>query len=620
MPFKYYEPAQPADLNPAYEMLFRAAEERRARMAAVPGQVADALNTFVRSKQVDRELDQRAQSIGDERQYRDKSSARADEELDLEKRRFQSDEDERQRFATALGGVMGGRQPATVGSVPVNRDTAFDPFGTNRGPRLDASAILGGQRGSSAPAGGGDEFDMSQLAGIKPEHVSTIFSMLDRMHDNKRQEQAAQAKVQQDQREAQDYSTLVTNGEKSKLLSKEEATAYRLRGSDPTGRREASDELTKRIHTEAERLRGEGEFAATLKATEKRIKTDFAEKPDKIGQWEALKSIFEHSALPPAERAKSLQEELSKLYGVGKAKEKDPGVDLPGIGQNITLNTSLGKPGEYMIAPDGSPVLPSDADSELTLLAKKSLENDPAFSNRLLSLMDSSPTTVEGFSKLKENRESALRDTKLQILGTLGWKPKGSSDPIKAMDLGSADMEQASAQPGATTAPQALKAQDIEGGLDAAIKSGAVKAGDADSIKAWLQKNVTPDQAQAALGSSQPKSPNGGPQTKGTDSAAADESLRPQYIRQGPSRSIGQSYERGNTESGAAAVLREMAQKVGAYYSRDQSKTGRIADPYSLYEQDSGALEQAIGEYEAVYGAVPKSLKAELDKLRQGAK
>lgn len=438
MPFKYYEPAQPADLNPAYEMLFRAAQERRARMAAVPGQVSDALNTYVRSKQADRELDQRAQQIGDERQYRDKSSARADQELDLEKRRFQSDEDERQRFATALGGVMGGRQPATVGSVPVNRDTAFDPFGTNRGPRLDASAILGGQRGPSAPAAGGDEFDMTQLVGIKPEHVSTIFSILDRMHDNKRQEQAAQAKVDQDQREAQDYSTLVGNGEKSKLLSKEEATAYRLRGSDPTGRREASDELTKRIHTEAERLRGEGEFAATLKATEKRIKTDFAEKPDKIGQWEGMKAIFEHSALPPKERADALQAELSKLYGVGKAKEKDAGVDLPGIGQNITLNSSLKTPGEYKVAPDGSPILPSDADSELTLLARQELKDDPQFSNRLLTMMDAVPHDAKDAAtwaeSLRATRDNALRDSKLRILQTIGWKTKGSSDPIQAMD------------------------------------------------------------------------------------------------------------------------------------------------------------------------------------------
>lgn len=130
---------------------------------------------------------------------------------------------------------------------------------------------------------------------------------------------------------------------------------------------------------------------------------------------------------------------------------------------------------------------------------------------------------------------------------------------------------------------------------------------------------LRPQESSGGTGASAPAKPS-------KSSAAADDSLKPKYITKPeylyPGLQTGRTG--GQTQDEAANVLRDMA-KDTAKAKKFAEKGGVSSSPgradrtgQDEYEMASGKLEQAISEYEKLYGDVPASLKKELDRLRGG--
>lgn len=426
MPFNYYQGPQPDSLNPAYEMLFRAAEARRAQHLAIPGQVSDALDQYTRSKQTDRELDIRERGQNAETDLRQRDMGLREKTLE---RSMSQDE----AFARAMAHISG--LPDDMQHDPGPAGPAFGgrTAGTQgRGPVTAESILRGGMSPTSS------EPDWGAMG---PENASRFSSMQNTAIDNQRMADKERRGQETDASDARNYNTLIGNSKKQGILTDAEATAFQMRGVSPEGRRQAADEITKRITSKADEA-GQGAKAdATAKALIKQAKSDFKDDPDKLGQIAAQETLMSASALKGEDRAKAMQEWSDSLYGVKREpktpRETDYTKDLP-------KDSLLRGPGTYALDPKtGDIVMPQAERAQLKLLARNKLANDIAFNSQMAGMVGFEPEPgkeIKFISDLKKMQADKTRDEELTILAAQGWteQQKGSGLPFGGEQTSSA--------------------------------------------------------------------------------------------------------------------------------------------------------------------------------------
>lgn len=512
MPFDFYQGPQPDSLNPAYEMLFRAAEARRNALAAIPGEVSGALDQYVKSGQTDRGLQNEANKQADEASYRKGELGIEQQKLDIQR----GSHDAFHRAMAHISSLPDGyvHDPGPAG--PAFGGRTVSPVA--RGPVTAESILRGGQ---SAPGGSMGQPDPADLAAMTPEDASRFYSIKNTMGDNAARDAATQRAQQTSAADVSNYKRTVSEARKGGILTDPEATAFLMTGATPEGRRASEQEIAKRYLTKSDEAGKNATAEATNKALFKQARSDFKDDPEKLGQIAAQETLISNPGLKPDERAAAMQSWSNELYKVGKPKEKDPGVDIPGVGQNINLKTSLKDGGEYMLDKSGNLILPDDkASAELDQIARVSLKDDPAFSNKLQAMLEIQPsagTEVAWAKGVKDASDSALKGARLRILKSLGnWQEAGSSDPVKAMDPyaagGTAPQAPPSTQQAPSQTPQAPspKAEANSSPLSELSPDQTSEAqrllasGDKAKLREYLIQSRVQNQTKA-LGSSAPE-------------------------------------------------------------------------------------------------------------------
>lgn len=479
--FRNYEPRSEG-LNAAYDLLLRAELAKAQAMGGAFAPLTDAIRSGQQMKIARDEQARLKQAQAEDSALRTQRMGLDTRELDLREKTLNRQMSQDDAFARAMAAINGPEpmQPAASG-VPFQGGGSAAM--TQRTP-LSAGGLLGG--------GGGGQIDPSMLGAMGGENASRYLSMHNTMHDNALQDQKYADEQALKQREQANYGSLVERLTKNKVLTPEESTAFRMRGYSP----DAMNELTTRTTKHAEKTDLESRGKAAFEQRYKQAKADFKDKPDKIGQLEGLKTLYENSVLEPSEREKQFSKSFEDLYGIGKEAKEAPGIDLPGIGQNLTLNTSLDRRkdgGAAYSVKDGQVVGLSDAEAgELNRLVDTATSRDRLFDDSLMMVIAGDKLPPEYQKNLDAAREVQRAKVRKDILDQLGWQE------VDARWAGAEGGQPQSVAGGPSDDP----GQNIANDMLKAVKEKKVDFNPA-AMQKYLEENFTPTALRKVLGRSE---------------------------------------------------------------------------------------------------------------------
>lgn len=249
------------------------------------------------------------------------------------------------------------------------------------------------------------------------------------MRTMQRQQDQQAAQKAQDERTGYIKSALLNGVDLGDISKNDLPVALAHLGNGAEGESKALDMLTKGRET-GKKLAGRAERFKVMETYAK-------EHPDdpNVKMWkpslDVLRPGLKNGQIDDSFWDSTFEHAYGGMTGASEkaaaaAGKPSPGVDLPGVGQNITINSSLKKGGEYKVDKDGSPILTPDADAELTRWAEVALHDNPLFNNQMLALAGVTPEMqgTPGFiSQAQEKQKSLLGAEKVRILNSLGnWK------------------------------------------------------------------------------------------------------------------------------------------------------------------------------------------------------
>lgn len=424
---KFYEGPGAESTAPAYEMLLRA---QMAKDNAVGSFLAPLTQALDRNRQLamqQQELDQRTKAQASEDAWKKQYGSLQERELGLKTRQMDRADKSDAASAAAFTQMMGGGAPVEQpmgGAVTPRQSPVF------KGAAESLLAPRQMQGGSSQAFAG---VDPKLVAAMTPADRIQFMAMHDRLQEHAAMNekramdaQIAQAKQAEAAQNVENTRALIGQAADSGAIPKESAASYAQRLSMGDADR-VGKELQGRIDEHIKKTGWETFRESAVKEAEGALKKlnpipGATVDPGKAAQIAMIAASWEHSTLPYDKREEGLRKELADVLGVGKPKEKDPGVDVPGVGQNITPTTAITRGGTYKLDTQGSPVLPRDIDAEATNWAMQKLSHNPLFDSNMLATLGMLPKDDATAQQLKKSQDALLNQTKVELLHQFGWK------------------------------------------------------------------------------------------------------------------------------------------------------------------------------------------------------
>ena len=460
--FKYYQPQQGDSLNPAYEMLAQASAQKAAAVGGFLNPLIDA-RKFHRQAAMQQAVPERLIAhAADEKAYRAQNMGLQRDELQMKRDALKREQDSTAALMRAHAHLLDLDQPQQDWHPPM-------------------AAPQGGATAESMLGGGYDlQRDLSMMT---PQDQNTLIDNIGRI----KTQEMAQAKAQREQEalaaEASQFDTLLNNV--SKDFDPKRLGAWRAQGMTPEGRRAASGEIADEVAKVAEKKGAEDAWTTTFKSTIKGLRSDYKDDPAKQAEIGYLETVLSKSPLSPQERTKELMSEASKLRGIGKEAKPAPGIDLPGIGQNITLNTSLdrrAKGGTYTVNGDKLVGLSAAEAGELNRLVDTATSRDRLFDDSLMMVLAGDKLPPEYQANLDKARDVERARVRKDLLSQLGWSEAQGPEAQQSSEVqGKADASEAG----------------VGRAIADAIKAGTVKQGDEASLREFLVKTYKADDLMA---------------------------------------------------------------------------------------------------------------------------
>lgn len=431
MPFNYYQSGQPESLSPAYQMLLEAT-------MAKANATGNLLNPLIDALKSNREYGLQKESIDARRAESESEAAWKQRYGDLQTRGMDINERELGLKERDLDAEIRRHAASDANFARALGDLGLHPDGVNQQPAtgggmggVSPQSLLGGG-GAPQQQGGGMGFDPR---GLESSQINTLMSMQGRM-DTQRKDQQSQQDTKQ---RTDEMRAIIKNGLDAKYWTKTEADAYERRALNPSGFDALGKELSDKIHEGTNANRDLESYTEQKKTALKDVKSSPTISPEAKRDFASFIETLDVGPGSSTQKSEKLTKAIEDLYGIGKTKPQAQGVDLPGIGTNITLNTSLKNPGTYKVGEDGKPdfaSLPQDARSELTLLAKQSLRGSPIFDSMLAEWMQAGMGGTEEQKKLVNDRMMDLVQNQMGlVLDTLGWKAGNTKEDARPMKL-----------------------------------------------------------------------------------------------------------------------------------------------------------------------------------------
>lgn len=295
---------------------------------------------------------------------------------------------------------------------------------------------------------------MTQLFPLS-QPVAPHYQAIDQaMRTMQRQQDQQAAQKAQDERTGYIKSALLNGVDLGDISKNDLPIALGHLGNGAEGESKALDMLTKGRET-GKKLAGRAERFKVMETYAK-------EHPDdpNVKTWkpslDVLRPGLKNGQIDDSFWDSNFEHAYGGMTGASEkaaaAASKEQKINFPGVG-DVTLNTSLGRPGEYQIDAQGKPILPADADAELTALADHAVPR---------------AVTEQGLEINAGERDAKVQARKLQFLQIAGWREKGSSSPVGAMDPFSARVgaaPDAAAPLAPAAAPQQAQPQAASAGL-----------------------------------------------------------------------------------------------------------------------------------------------------------
>jgi hypothetical protein len=461
--FKYYQPQQGDSLNPAYEMLAQAQAQKAAAIGGFLNPLIDAMKFNRQSAMQQAEQDRLIANAADEKSYRSQSMGLQRDELQMKRDALKREQESTAALMRAHAHLLDLDHPQQDWHAPM-------------------AAPQGGATAESMLGGG---YDLQRdLAMMTPQDQNTLIDNIGRI----KTQEMAQAKAQREQdtlaADASQFDMLLTGLPKGRFKD-DRIGAWRAQGMTPEGRRAASGEIATEMGKFADEERDRGEWEAQFKASVKQARTDYKDNPAKLGEIQALESLYKSSAVPYKQRSANFATDLNQLRGIGKEPKAAPGIDLPGIGQNITLNTSLDrreKGGAYTVNGDKLVGLSAAEAGELNRLVDTATSHDRLFDDSLMMVLAGDKLPPEYQANLNRARDVERTRVRKDLLSQLGWNEAQGPEAQQSSEVqGKADASEAG----------------VGRAIADAIKAGTVKQGDEASLREFLVKTYKADDLMA---------------------------------------------------------------------------------------------------------------------------
>lgn len=467
MDWNYYKSGPRDSLNPAYQMGMQGQLAQSEAMGGLFDKLVSAMQENRRIKLMqDQEARLKEQSSMQLAADADRLKLGRDE-LSLRREQTMTQMAQDAALAEGMANLAGGQQQSPS---PQMGGTPFQAPNITA-PRLSAQSILGG---------GNTQMDPQLIRRMGGDNASRYMNQANTLRDDETRRRDYEEKRQAHQEQVRSYDETLRRAVKEGALTESQARAYRDRGI------EGAASLAEAIGKAESSAREEGEWKATRSLTFKELRKEFANDPKKLGEIDGLEKGFAISGDGHEGRMKALREASLKLRGVNEKAERDYGVDLPGIGQNITLNTTIDRRkdggGAYAVK-DGEVVGLSEAEKgELNRLVDTATSKDRLFDDSLMMVIAGDKLPPEYQKNLDAARDVQRAKIRKDILNQFGWEEVDA----RWADGGSA--APSAAQPGLSNDP----GENIATEMLQAVSSGKI-GNDAASMQKYLEANYTPD-------------------------------------------------------------------------------------------------------------------------------
>lgn len=472
--FRYREGGRGEGLNAAYEMLLQAELAKAQAAGNAFGPLTDAIRS---GQQMSIARDEQARLKAAQAQdasLRDRAMNLQERGMNMEEKQMLAKEAESDAFRRVVTG-LGLEAP---GGTPFQAPSLGRP-GMER-PRLSAQNLL-------SPGG----MDPNLVDKLSPESLSRLSSIQNQRADNERQARNDAYSIEQESSEQRAFSDYLKQVEKD--LPAERVPGFRARLGSKEGRNAAYKEIGEIMGEVGKAARENTEYDTYRTNQLKEMKKAYAADPKKMGEIAELETFTRGLPGTPAEKRKKWDEYASKVMGIGEEPKEPKGIDLPGIGMNINLNTSLDrreKGGAYGIDASGKVMGLSEAEAgELEGLVRAATERDSLFNDTVMMAMAGEKMPPEYLANLEKAREKARMSVRRSTLGQLGWEETDAR-------WGGGESSTAAKEPVKSSNPSEIAAK-----IDAAFP--ADKPRDQAALNKFLEENFTPealrDQKRAAV-------------------------------------------------------------------------------------------------------------------------
>lgn len=472
--FRNYEPRSEG-LNAAYDLLLRAELAKAQAMGGAFAPLTDAIRSGQQMKIARDEQARLKQAQAEDSALRTQRMGLDTRELDLREKTLNRSIAQDDVMARAIAGIdahFGGGTPFQGPSAAMGQRTP-----------LSAGGLLGG-----------GHVDPATLAAMGPENASRYMTMQNTIADNQR----ADAKIAYDQQaetsEQKAYADYLKGLEKE--LPPEMIPGYKARMLTKEGRSKGYEEIGKYMGEKGKAARENTEFETYRTNMLKEWKKAYGTDPKKMGEVADIETWSKGLPGTPEEKRKAWDSRAEKLMGIGKEAKEAPGIDLPGIGQNLTLNTSLDRRkdgGAAYSVKDGQVVGLSDAEAgELNRLVDTATSRDRLFDDSLMMVIAGDKLPPEYQKNLDAAREVQRAKVRKDILDQLGWQE------VDARWAGAEGGQAQSVAGGPSDDP----GQNIANTMLKAVAEGKV-ANDPAAMQKYLEENFTPTALRKVMGRSE---------------------------------------------------------------------------------------------------------------------
>jgi len=493
--FRNYEPRSEG-LNAAYDLLLRAELAKAQAMGGAFAPLTDAIRSGQQMKIARDEQARLTNAQNAETDYRNKAMALDTRALDLKEKAFATEQEGNQAYDAYMRTLLSGAAPSQPAASGVPFQGGGSAAMTQRSP-LSAGGLLGGQpQGMPVPPPGM----------FTPELWSNITSAWNTVEDNQRAAQKYADEQRQKQQVEQAFNSNLAAGVAGKVKGVYEDKGAGIRARFAVDPKAASEELAKAQDAHLDRVGMQRKVKNDVKELRAAILQTDAESELKNRLLDGLElQVKSLEDIDPEIIKKNLEDARSYVYGTdtqsrsqrsAAASKPPPGIDLPGIGQNLTLNTSLDRRkdgGAAYSVKDGQVVGLSDAEAgELNRLVDTATSRDRLFDDSLMMVIAGDKLPPEYQKNLDAAREVQRAKVRKDILDQLGWQE------VDARWAGAEGGQPQSVAGGPSDDP----GQNIANDMLKAVAEGKV-ANDPAAMQKYLEENFTPTALRKVLGRSE---------------------------------------------------------------------------------------------------------------------